>query len=152
VSLPLGCVRMTEKFVADPAAPFAAASADAIGRHVSGALLASGFPMPVPARVVVVGTGGTLATVREMVAAEQGGSPDAANPLIGVALLRRMLAKVGPMDLAARGAVRGLAAARADVFPAALATLLALADLGSFQAFHFSLRSLRWGIAAEYLG
>ena len=41
---------------------------------------------------------------------------------------------------------------RADVFPAALVTLLALAELGAVQAFHHSFRNLRWGVAAEMLG
>jgi len=150
-SLPLGCVRLTERFVAQPSAPFAEADARAIGRHVTEALLHSGFALPVPPGAAVVGTGGTLTTVRAMVAAGRSVPFDQASPLIGVPLLRELLAKLGRLDLARRREVPGLAPARADVFPAALATLLALADLGAIQAFHHSLRNLRWGLAAEHL-
>jgi exopolyphosphatase/guanosine-5'-triphosphate,3'-diphosphate pyrophosphatase len=74
-----------------------------------------------------------------------------ADPLITVALLKGILASVGAADLAGRRRIPGLSAERADVFPAALVTLLALADLGGFEAFRHSFRNLRWGVAAELL-
>ena len=127
-------------------------SALKIGSHVSDALAHSGFALPVPPGVAVVGTGGTLTTVRAVEAARRGVPLDQADALIAVPRLREILAQVGPMDLAARRQVPGLHAARADVFPAALATLLALAETGGIQAFQHSHRNLRWGLAAEYLG
>jgi len=152
VSLPLGCVRMTERFVPDPTAPFGGATARAIRQHVRDALLGSGFPLPVPPGAAVVGTGGTLATVRAMVGEERAAPLVPGHPLIEVAQLRRTLARVEILDLAARRRMPGLPAARADVFPAALATLLALAEVGAFESFHYSLHNLRWGVAAECLG
>jgi exopolyphosphatase/guanosine-5'-triphosphate,3'-diphosphate pyrophosphatase len=152
VSLPLGCVRLTERFVSAPGEPLAAAVANEIGRHVKEALLQSAITLPVPAGVAVIGTGGTLTTVRAMVAANRSVSIKETNPLVGVALLHELLAKVAPMGIAARKKVAGLAPERADVFPAALITLLALAELGGIQAFHHSFRNLRWGVAAEVLG
>ncbi len=149
VSLPLGCVRLTEMFVSPAAGPVAAAALSDIGRHVREALVKSGFPMPVPAGFFVVGTGGTLTTVRAMAAARLGVALERADPLIRVSHLRETLAAVGSLDLAARKAVKGLSPERADVFPAALATLIALSELGGFHAFHHSLRNLRWGVAAE---
>jgi exopolyphosphatase / guanosine-5'-triphosphate,3'-diphosphate pyrophosphatase len=151
VSLPLGCVRMTEMFVAQPTLPFTEASAQAIGRHVRDSLLASGFELPVPPGLAVVGTGGTLSAVRSIDAAARGVPFDRASPLVGVARLRGLLGSVGAMDLAARRKVPGLPPERADVLPAALATLLALADVGSIGAFRHSLRNLRWGLADEVL-
>lgn len=150
-SLPLGCVRLTEMFVAEPSAGFPDVSAREIGDYVRGELLKSGFPLPVPAGAAVVGTGGTLATVRAMAAARRHGAPAEADPRVTVALLRETLAEVGPMNLAQRRRIPGLPPARADVFPAALATLLAVAHLGQFGAFRFSLRNLRWGVASEML-
>jgi exopolyphosphatase/guanosine-5'-triphosphate,3'-diphosphate pyrophosphatase len=50
-----------------------------------------------------------------------------------------------------RKEVPGLPPARADVFPTALATLLAVAELGRFSAYRHSLYNLRWGLAAEEL-
>jgi exopolyphosphatase / guanosine-5'-triphosphate,3'-diphosphate pyrophosphatase len=72
VSLPLGCVRLTEKFVAAPEGPLAVGIGYEIGKHVKASLLESGFTLPVPTGFGVVGTGGTLATVRAMVAANRG--------------------------------------------------------------------------------
>jgi len=43
VSLPLGCVRLTEMFASPPGGPFSDASAAAVARHVKEALLASGW-------------------------------------------------------------------------------------------------------------
>jgi exopolyphosphatase/guanosine-5'-triphosphate,3'-diphosphate pyrophosphatase len=106
----------------------------------------------VPAGSAVVGTGGTLTTVRAIVAARRGAALDATDPSVDAALLRQILAELGPLDLAGRRAIRGLPPSRADVFPAALVTLLELADLGAIRAFHHSLRNLRWGVAAEWLG
>jgi exopolyphosphatase/guanosine-5'-triphosphate,3'-diphosphate pyrophosphatase len=152
VSLPLGCVRLTEKFVPAPAQPFPDGAASAVEQHVKGALTASGFPLPVPAGTTVVGTGGTLATVRSVAAAELGLAPESAPTMIDTGLLRRVLARVAPLDLARRCLVPGLPEGRADVFPTALVTLLTVSDVGAFGRFHFSLRNLRWGVAAEYFG
>jgi exopolyphosphatase/guanosine-5'-triphosphate,3'-diphosphate pyrophosphatase len=151
-SLPLGCVRLTERFVASPGEPLGDDVAREISRQVKESLLASGFPLPVPPGFGVVGTGGTLTTIRAMVAQNRGLAIEATGPMIGVNLLHEVLAKVAPLDLASRRNVPGLAPERADVFPAALVTLLALAELGGFQAFHHSFRNLRWGVAAELLG
>ena len=151
VSLPLGCVRLTEMFAQPAAEPISASALSNIARHVKGALQESGFPFPVPAGSFVVGTGGTLTTVRAMRAAAGGFTLERTEPLIRVALLREILATVGSLDLAGRKAVKGLSPERADVFPTALATFIALAELGGIQAFHHSLRNLRWGVAAGLL-
>jgi exopolyphosphatase/guanosine-5'-triphosphate,3'-diphosphate pyrophosphatase len=151
-SLPLGCVRLTEMFVADPSLPFGEASAREIGRHVAAVLGGSGFPLPVPQGTAVIGTGGTLTTVRAMAAAQRHETLERGDPLIGVPLLLEMLARTGPLGLPERKRIPGLPPSRADVLPTALATLLALADLGRFGAFQHSLRNLRWGVAREILG
>ncbi len=151
VSLPLGCVRLTEKFHAEPPAPLGGDIAYEIGRHVKETLLGSGFPFPVEPSYGVVGTGGTLTTVRAMVAANREVPIAATSPLIGVTLLHELLAKLAPLALEARKRTPGLSPERADVFPAALVTLLALAELGGILAYHHSFRNLRWGVAAELL-
>ena len=151
VSLPLGCVRLTERFVARPAEAFAESNAAAIRAHVRGVLLGSGFELPVPPGFTVVGTGGTLTTVRAVEAAGRGVSFGQSSPVVGVDLLRRLLSELGRLGLAERRGVPGLPPGRADVFPAALVTLLELAELGAIRAFHHSLRNLRWGLADEVL-
>jgi exopolyphosphatase/guanosine-5'-triphosphate,3'-diphosphate pyrophosphatase len=149
LSLPLGCVRLTEMFVAEPSAAFSESSARQIGDWVKSALQNSGFPFPVPATDAVVGTGGTLTTVRAMSAAARRVALLESAPEVSVGLLRETLAAVGPRGLEQRRRIPGLPPARADVFPAALATLLAVAELGNFNTFLHSFRNLRWGVATE---
>jgi exopolyphosphatase/guanosine-5'-triphosphate,3'-diphosphate pyrophosphatase len=151
-SLQLGCVRLTEMFVPAPSGPLSTASARKISSHVKEVFLKSGFPHPVPSACGVIGTGGTLTTVRNMSAESRGVPIESTSPMVGVNFLHELLARVSPMDAGARGRIPGLSPERADVFPAALVTLLALAELGAIQAFHHSFRNLRWGVAAEMLG
>ncbi|HEX3730495.1 MAG TPA: phosphatase [Opitutaceae bacterium] len=152
VSLRLGCVRLTEKFVPDPAAPFPAAAGEAIARHTREAFAAASFAFSLPPGASVIGTGGTLTNVRATAGARQGLPLEATGTLLPVAELRAMLAWLGALPLAERRGVPGLPPARADVFPAALATLIAVAELGGFAAYRHSLYNLRWGLAAEELG
>jgi exopolyphosphatase/guanosine-5'-triphosphate,3'-diphosphate pyrophosphatase len=151
VSLQLGCVRMTEMFVALAEGPVAPSELAAIASHVTAILTRSGFALPVAPGTAVVGTGGTLTTVRAILAAREGIPFKASDTTVRVASLRELLSLLAPLDIKARRAVPGLPAARADVFPAALATLVALANLGTITAFRHSLRNLRWGLAAALL-
>lgn len=151
ISLPLGCVRLTEKFVADPSAPYCAAAAAAILKHVQDSLAASGFAFNLGRSAPVVGTGGTLTAVRMVLGARAGLSLDQTDPRLPVAELRRMLAALGALPLAQRREAPGLPPPRADVFPAALSTLIAVAELGGFSEYRHSLYNLRWGLAAEAL-
>ncbi|HZZ59067.1 MAG TPA: phosphatase [Opitutaceae bacterium] len=148
-SLPLGCVRLTEKFVPDAAAPFRPEAAAAIAAHVRAIVAAANFSLAIQA--VAIGTGGTLTAVRSVLAARAGQVNEQVPPDISIRQLRDMLEQVGGLPLADRRKVPGLPPGRADVFPAALATLIAVADLGGFEAYRHSLYNLRWGLAAEAL-
>lgn len=151
VSLQLGCVRLTEKFVADSTAPFAESAAIAIAAHTRAIVSAAGFAFSLPQSAVAVGTGGTITTVRTILAARAGTSLDQTPPIVTLAQLRELLALLGPLSLAARRQISGLPPARADVFPTALATMIALAELGGLDAFLHSFYNLRYGLAAEAL-
>lgn len=150
-SLRLGCVRLTERFVADPERPLAAESIAAIAAHTREVLAASGFRLDLPAGAIAVGTGGTVSTVRAILGAPAGLAFDATPAVVTVAQLRELLARLAPLPLAERRLVPGLPPARADVFPSALVTLLAVADAGRFGSFQNSLRNLRYGIADTLL-
>jgi exopolyphosphatase / guanosine-5'-triphosphate,3'-diphosphate pyrophosphatase len=152
VSLPLGCVRLTEKFVPHPGRPFPAAARRRIAAHVGQTLAASRFAFSLPAGAVAVATGGTVTTVRAILAARAGRTLEQTGTRVTTAELRSMLAGLGQLSLAQRKKIPGLPPARADVFPAALATLIAVADLGRIHAFRHSLYNLRWGLADEQLG
>ena len=151
VSLQLGCVRLTEKFVSDPAAAFSTELSQLIAGHCGEALDRSGFAFDLPPGSTAVGTGGTVTTVRTILAAERGVALEATPPDVVVATLRTLLRELGALPLAARRQVPGLPPARADVFPTALATLIAIAERGRFTSFRHSFFNLRYGLAAEAL-
>jgi len=151
VSLQLGCVRLTEKFVADVTAPFSAESGALIATHTRAVVAAAGFHFSLPPTAAAVGTGGTLTTVRTILAARAGLKLDQTDTRLALPTLRELLAWLGALPLEARKNIPGLPPARADVFPTALATVIALAEIGGFDAYWNSLYNLRWGLAAELL-
>jgi exopolyphosphatase/guanosine-5'-triphosphate,3'-diphosphate pyrophosphatase len=152
VSLPLGCVRLTERFVADPTAPVPADTLTAVATHVRATLGASGFTFTPPGAKELIGTGGTISTARRIVGRRQGLRFEESDPAVPLPVLRALLAEVAASPLAVRSEMPGLAAARADVFPAALATVVAVLEYAGAVSFRHSLRNLRHGVAAEALG
>lgn len=148
VSLKLGCVRMTERFVANPTAPLQSAEATAIALHVRDELKRSGFRFSVIAPPAVF-AGGTMSTVRAIKGARHGLSLEETPAIVGLDTLTALLDELAPLDLEQRKALPGLPAARADVFPAALVTMLTVADYAHLERFHHSLHNLRWGLADE---
>ena len=152
VSLQLGCVRLTEKFVSDPAAPFTTELSERIAAFCAEAFTGSGFAFNLPPGSTAVGTGGTVTTVRAILAAQRGVTLEATPPDVVVSALRTQLREIGALPLDARRRVPGLPPARADVFPTALATLISIADRGKFTSFRHSLFNLRFGLAQEALG
>jgi len=152
VSLPLGCVRLAERCVPDPAAPFGDASRVRVTEVCREVLAKSGFRFALPAGAEAVFAGGSVTTVRAIFAERQGQPVEATSPIITVDSLRALLGDVARLPLAERRSVPGLPAARADVFPVALATAIAVAESGGFAAFHHSFYNLRYGLADELLG
>ncbi len=151
VSLQLGCVRLAEKFVTDPAGPLADAEGLAIMAHTRDTLAASGFRFTLPADAVAVGTGGTVTTVRAILGAREKKKAEQTDPNVTLAELRDLLGALGALSLAERKKIPGLPPARADVFPTALATLIAVANGGGFAGYRNSFYNLRYGLAAEAL-
>jgi exopolyphosphatase/guanosine-5'-triphosphate,3'-diphosphate pyrophosphatase len=151
VSLPLGCVRLAEKLLADPAAVFTPEDEERIGREIHEVIEASGFTFSLPADSISIGTGGTLTTALDIIAGQRSLNLDQMPPYLGRAELRRLLGEVAGLDLADRLQVPRLSAGRADVLPTALATFLQLATLTNKEGLHHSSFNLRYGLAAEML-
>lgn len=151
ISLQLGCVRLTEKFVADPSGPFLPEARKRIMAHTRLAVAESEFrfDLPFPAAVA---TGGTASTVRALHGARHGLPIEKTPTLITVQHLRELLDQLAPLTLEQRKQVPGMPTARADIFPTALATILAVAETGALTAFHHSFYNLRYGLAAKLLG
>lgn len=150
ISLQLGCVRMTERFLPAVSAPLVIAETTALAVHVRDELKRSGFRFPVVAPAAVF-TGGSMSTVRALKGALHGLSLEETPAIIGIDTLAHLLEELAPLTLAQRKAVPGMPAARADILPAALVTMLAVADYALVDRFHHSLHNLRWGIAVEAL-
>lgn len=151
VSLQLGCVRLTEQFVRDSTQPLASESRAAIARHVIATLARGWFQFSLPAGAVAVGTGGTITTFRAVLAARANVLLEATATRVAVAQMRALGAELSALPLIDRRRIPGLPPARADVFPAALVTLCALAEAGGFTAFQHSFYNLRFGLAAAAL-
>lgn len=152
ISLRLGCVRMTEKFTRDPAAPLSAETCAALARYVRDTIKSSGFRFSLPPGAEAVFTGGTMTSVRVIKGALHGVRFEDTPATVSVSTLHELLDEIAPLTLEQRLAIPGMPPARADVFPAALATVVTLAEFGLFERFHHSLHNLRWGLAAEALG
>ncbi len=151
VSLQLGCVRLTEKFVADANQPLAESARQQIAAHTRDGLARSGFTFSLPPGSAAIGTGGTVATARAIVGAREGQAFDLTSPTVTLDQMRDLIASLGGLPLAARKQIAGLPPARADVFPTAVATLIAVAEAGGFDRLENSLFNLRYGLAAELL-
>jgi exopolyphosphatase/guanosine-5'-triphosphate,3'-diphosphate pyrophosphatase len=148
-SLPLGCVRLTEEYISNPGAPVVDLERRKIENRVRTAFARSAFSLDWPRNLgyKVVLTGGT-ATVARFLGERTDDDPP-------YPLSRRQiethLERISALSLADRRAYPGLPPSRADVFPAALITLLTLYRLGGFQTAFHSFRNLRYGLAARML-
>jgi exopolyphosphatase/guanosine-5'-triphosphate,3'-diphosphate pyrophosphatase len=151
LSLPLGCVRLTERFVAHPAEPLDRADRRRIEAFVRDALVASDAVPAKPPVAAAVFAGGTMTTARAILGARVGAPLERASPVLAVATLAALLDEVAALPLAQRREIPGLSAGRADVFPAALITVLTVAAVGGYHSFQHTFHNLRWGVAAERL-
>jgi len=149
VSLQLGCVRLTEKFVTDASEPFTTNQAVAVATYTRDVIRRSGFAFALPPTAAAIGTGGTLTTVRTIAAARLNQTLAQTSAGLPLEELCALLDHLGTLPLADRRKIPGLPAARADVFPTALATMITVAEFGGFTGFENSLYNLRWGLAAE---
>jgi exopolyphosphatase / guanosine-5'-triphosphate,3'-diphosphate pyrophosphatase len=151
VSLQLGAVRLAEKLLENPAAPFTARDEARVREEVVRGFRESGFGFSLPPGGIGIGTGGTLTASLDIVASEQGLKLRDVRPFLSREHLRRLLDRIGPLSLAERLEIPKLSAGRADVFPTALATFLALLEVTGLDGLHHSLLNLRYGMAAELL-
>jgi exopolyphosphatase/guanosine-5'-triphosphate,3'-diphosphate pyrophosphatase len=92
-----------------------------------------------------------MTTVRAISAAQAGKDIQETPPIVTVTELRTLLGRLAPLSLQERHKIPGLPARRADVFPTALATILAVAKAAGLHEFQHSFYNLRWGIAARAL-
>ena len=149
ISLQLGCVRLTERCVAEPKLAFTAEARLRVRELAREHFVKSGFSFDLPSHAVTVGTGGTLTTARAILAARDGKTLETIGSTVTISQLHELLDLIGSVDLETRRRIPGVPAGRADVMPAALATFISLAEFGNISVFTNSLYNLRWGVADE---
>lgn len=146
LSVPLGAVRLTERWVPDSKEPLTSESLHAIQADVEATLRASGFPLtPGP----MVGTSGAFTISRSILAYRLGRPFGDVVPVLQIPYLKALFHEISSVPAAQRLKVPKLPPSRVDIFPTALATVLAIADLlGAEEVFH-SQRNLRFGLAEQ---
>ncbi|HSH09648.1 MAG TPA: hypothetical protein VK995_04635 [Oceanipulchritudo sp.] len=142
-SLPLGSVRLTEKFISNPVLPVPAEEQRVLTEHVKSAIQSTGFPLKPP----LVGCSGGLAVLRRVMEGNKGKLLEDVSASIPEDYLKRSCQQIVSQGLDERIGKTGLPADRADIFPAAMLTFVTILDLaGAHEVIH-SLHNLRYGIA-----
>lgn len=151
ISLRLGAVRISERFIADMQGPISRHEEIAIHAFVTAELTQSRFNFT-PCSLPLIVTGGAFAVSRAVLAAQAGSTLDAFNPTLQFADLDALKTRLCTLSLHERLAVPHLPASRADIIPAALIIILAVLKHAGRQEITHSQYNLRYGIAAELLG
>jgi exopolyphosphatase/guanosine-5'-triphosphate,3'-diphosphate pyrophosphatase len=147
MSLPLGSVRLTEKWIKDPQQPFSKREAQDIRENITEELKQSGFTLNLSPGALTIITGGTATNARFLIANEKNNSA----AIIPVSKLEKLLQTLAPLTLTQREKIPGISPQRADIFPTALTTIITLSLLGNFKSFRHSFYNLRYGLASDLL-
>lgn len=151
ISLQLGAVRLTERFIAERALPIQFGLKATIERHVSEVLDASGFDFGATT-LPMVATGGAFVIARAILAGREGIALESSSSVLNIDSLKALELELSALPLVERAQVEHLPGARADIVPTALITILKMMELAGQQAVTHSLYNLRYGIASELLG
>jgi len=142
-SLSLGAVRMTKAFLDNRGKALDAHDIESLRHHALEIIqphLQAGVALGAP----LIGAGGALATMVDLFKAagesHEGGE-------IGVLTLHNWLTRLSTMDLETRRAVPGMPPARADILPAALVVICALADHMGAESIRLTHHGIRHGMA-----
>jgi exopolyphosphatase/guanosine-5'-triphosphate,3'-diphosphate pyrophosphatase len=149
VSLQLGAVRLTEKFVPQPKGPYRDSVSKAVAEETRRVVSASGFDFI--SGGLLVGTGGAFTVARAILALRHGFPAKETWPAeMSRADLAALLDEIAPLDAVARARIPRLTPERADIMPAALTTILTLLDLAHVTRVFHSFHNLRFGVAARF--
>ncbi len=145
VSLPIGSVRMAEQYLGNLKDPVPEAAWRLVADHTRKALAENGFRFDRKQPLVCTGGAANHARgARELLLPKGPGGVTAAH-------LRALLERLAPLPARQREALLpGLSANRAELLPAAAATLLAVMETAGLPEYVTSYHNLRWGVAAEW--
>lgn len=150
LSLQLGAVRLTEKFVQDREAPLSNEAGVAIREHVEAALRNSQFDFS-PDTLPLIATGGAYTVSRAILAAKAESEIEHSSPKLERDVLSQLKHELAPLPLHERLNTPHLPAARADILPTALITIDTLLEHSGRAHLTHSFYNLRYGIAANLL-
>ncbi len=150
LSLQLGAVRLSERFIEDRDSAISAQTAKAIQRHVKSSLKASHFPVK-PTSDPLIATGGAFSVTRAVLAAEAGTTIDHFRARLTAADITGLKNKLSALPLHDRMAVPHLPASRADIVPTALITIEEVLRFTQRDSLTHSFYNLRYGLVAEML-
>lgn len=150
LSLRLGAVRLTERFVTDRDAPITMDIETAIDAFVRAELAQSDFKFT-PKKNLLVATGGAFVVSRAILAAQKGQTIDEYNPVLHIDELQTLKENLCALPLHERLAVAHLPASRADIIPTALITIISLLKHAERKQLTHSFYNLRYGVAAQLL-
>ena len=150
ISLQLGAVRLTERFIDNRDLPTTEAQAANIQRYVQAALQQSGFTFA-PTTDAFIVTGGAFTVTRAILAARENQTIEQRSPVLLRSELSELKSELTALPLHERMTTPHLPASRADIVPTALITIEAVLQLAERQAVTHSFYNLRYGIAAEQL-
>lgn len=148
ISLNLGAVRLTEKFIKHAHGPVPKAEAKDIAAYVRKTIAASSFRFSTQGGTLV-GTGGALNACRAIRAHWLGKDFKSVDALITLDFLKYLYSEIAHISLHDRVRIKELPPERADIMPTALLVLITLAEYAHVQGYTHSLHSLRFGIVAE---
>lgn len=144
----LGAVRILREFVANPEAALPQGTIRKIRDHVrecTGPELGA----RVSAKTPLVFCGGVLAIAHRVLAKKAEIAPALFPRKIPTIRLAVLLDHLAMRTAEERAELDGVPASRADIFPAALAVVLEVAEICGAEELIFSPRNLRYGIASE---
>lgn len=150
LSLRLGAVRLSERFVADREAAISKNVETAIDAYVRAELSQSDFKFT-PGKDPLVATGGAFVVSRAILAAQKGQRIDEHYPVLRFKEMEQLKEQLCALPLHERMSIPHLPASRADIIPTALITILALLHHAGRQTLVHSFYNLRYGVAAELL-
>ena len=150
ISLQLGSVRLTERFIKDADAPLTLKIETSIRKYVTEQLMASDFDFS-PAELPLIGTGGAYTVSRAMLVAETDSDIELSSPYLLRSTLKQLKNKLAPLPLKERLSIPHLPAARADIMPTALITIDAFLEVANRSSLTHSFYNLRYGVAANLL-
>lgn len=146
-SLPLGAVRMTRGFLGDSARAVDSHDLESL-RHHALELIQPHLPAGIAHEAPLLAAGGALAALADLLRAA--GEP-AEGGRMGLLTLRNWLARLAALDLETRRALPGMPEGRADILPAALTVVVALADHVGADTLQLTHHGIRHGMASLLL-